>query len=210
MMRLLLHGPAKSASRKKLIELKGKYDPNNVVVVENGTDSEKILGQVRSQPLFGEEQLVIIENPGMDLAQSLKGFEQNIILWFDSETDLKKWPDFEVLFFPEGREVSVFPFLDLLGSKSPKAHLEMQRLKNAGFDFYYLLTMVFYFLRSLSAIPKKAPDFVKRKLTRQLAVLGEDKIPGFYKDMLEIDFKIKSGLLEKEQAEFLLMQKFLV
>ena len=78
-----------------------------------------------------------------------------------------------------------------------------------GFDIFYLLTMVFYLLRSLTVTPQKASDFVRKKLERQRAGFDRQKITGLYKEMLEIDFKIKSGLLEKEQAEFLLVNEFI-
>lgn len=133
----------------------------------------------------------------------------SLILWFDYEVDTKKWPRFEPLFFPEAKEVSVFPFLDFLVAKDQKAFLEMEKLKTAGFDIHYCLTMVFYLLRNLIVTPKNAPDFVKKKLIRQRAEFDREKITRLYKDILEIDFKMKSGFLEKPQAEFLLINRFL-
>ena len=118
-------------------------------------------------------------------------------------------PGFEVMFFPEGKEVSIFPFLDLLAAKDKKAFLELQKLKDGGFDIYYFLTMTFYLLRNLVATPKRAPDFVRTKLQRQRKNFTEAKITQLYKDLLEIDFKIKSGLMEIPQAEFLLINRFL-
>ncbi|MBI2330315.1 hypothetical protein HYU94_02915 [Candidatus Daviesbacteria bacterium] len=208
---LLLHGPAKTASRKKLIELKQKFDPNNVVVFEEGSDLATILTNLQSSSLFNEERLIIVENPPDEFVSNfpLSPSPLTLILWFDHEVDTKKWPQFKPLFFPEAKEVSVFPFLDLLAGKDNKAFLEMQKLKNAGFDIYYLLTMIFYLLRSLAVTPKTAPPFVKDKLQRQRRGFSLDKISQLYKDMLDIDFKIKSGLLEKPQAEFLLVLKFL-
>ena len=59
------------------------------------------------------------------------------------------------------------------------------------------------------ATPKRAPDFVRTKLQRQRKNFTEAKITQLYKDLLEIDFKIKSGLMEIPQAEFLLINRFL-
>lgn len=210
MTRLLLHGLAKSASRKKLIELKQKFG-GSVVVYEEGADLQTIKTALSSQSLFSDQQMIILENPPDDLVSNftLPTSPLSLILWFDHEIDTKKWPGFEPLFFPEAKEISVFPFLDLLTAKDPKAFLELRKLKNADFDIYYCLTMVFYLLRSLAVTPKKAPDFVRRKLARQREGFKEERIAELYKEMLEIDFKIKSGLLEKDQAEFLLVNKFM-
>lgn len=208
---LLLHGLAKSASRKKLIELKQKFDSESVVVYEEGVDLQTIKTVLSSQSLFFDQQLIILENPPEDFSDcNLSLVTCNLILWFDREVDTKKWPGFEMLFFPEAKEVTVFPFLDLLAAKDIKSYLELDKLKKTGFDIYYVLTMIFYLLRSLAVTPKKAPDFVKRKLAKQRVGFGEEKIIFLYKEMLEVDFKIKSGLLEKDQAEFLLVNKFLV
>ena len=211
MTQLLLHGSAKSASRKKLIELKQKFDPNNVVVFEEGSDLQTIKTALFSQSLFTEQQLIIFENPVEEISlYQLPTTNYQLILWFDHEIDPKKYQAFEISFFPEAKEVSVFPFLDLLAAKDHRAFLEIEKLRAGGFDIYYILTMVFYLLRSLAVTPRKAPDFVRKKLDRQREEFKAERITKLYKEMLEIDFKIKSGYLEKNHAEFLLVNKFLL
>lgn len=210
MKQLLLHGPAIRASRIKLQELKKKFHPDNVIVFEKGQDTQRILANLQSMSLFENERLVIIEDPSEDFSNyTLNAVSCMLILWFGREINIKKWPGFEELFFPEGKEVSVFPFLDYLAYKDKKAFLEAGKLKNNVFDFYYLLTMTFYLLRNLAVTSKNAPQFVKDKLYKQRKNFSREQIVKLYKDILEIDFKIKSGLLEKDQAEFLLINKFL-
>lgn len=214
---LLLHGPAKAASRKKLIDLKQKFDQNSVVVFEEGSAVQTILGSLSTPSLFSDERLIILENPAEDIANfPLSASPFTLILWFDHEVTSKKpvmdWAKkvtAEILFFPEAREVSVFPFLDFLANQDQKAFLELQKLKKAGFDIQYLLTMVFYLLRSLAVTPKNAPQFVKEKLAKQRRNFNAEKIIKLYREILEIDFKIKSGLLDLSQAEFLLVNKFI-
>ncbi|MCR4306325.1 MAG: hypothetical protein NUV73_04560 [Candidatus Daviesbacteria bacterium] len=209
MMPLLLHGPAINASRRKLQELKKKFSPDNIVVFEEGTALQIILGSLLTPSLFPNQQLIVLENPSEDLLNcNLSTVPCFLILWFDHEIDIKRWPGFEMLFFPEAREISVFPFLDFLAAKDQKAFLEMEKLKQAGFDIHYCLTMTFYLLRNLAVTPKNAQNFVREKLKRQRKNFPPERIVAFYKDLLEIDFKIKSGLLEKPQAEFLLINKF--
>ncbi|MBU1031396.1 hypothetical protein KKE03_00510 [Patescibacteria group bacterium] len=210
MMLQLLHGPAISVSRKKLLEIKQKFDPNNVMVYEEGIDLQTILGGLSTGSLFPEQQLIVLENPPDFVFDfPLSPCPLSLVLWFDHEVDVKKWPGFEVGFFPEAREVSAFPFLDLLAEGNTKAFLEINKLKAGNFDVHYLIIMVFYLLRNLVATPSNAPDFVKRKLAKQRTRFDLEKIQRLYKDILEIDFKIKSGFLEKPQAEFLLIKKFI-
>lgn len=217
MKQLALHGPAKTASRNKLIEQKLKFDQNSIIVFEEGTDSQTILGSLATPSLFADERLIILENPPEDfvLDASFIIHNSSFILWFDHEVSSKKpileWvkkAKGQILFFPEAREISVFPFLDYLAAKDKRAYLELNKLKMIGFDMQYFITMVFYLLRNLAATPKNAPQFVKDKLIRQRRNFTLGKIASLYKDIIEIDFKIKSGNLEKSQAEFLLVNLF--
>ena len=212
----LLHGLATRVSRQQLTLIKEKFDTNNVVVYESGTSIQEITGGLMTQPIFAEERLTILENPPEDLTfLTLDSSDLTLILWFDHEVSFKKpimeWvkkEKGEVLFFPEAREVSVFPLLDYLANKDNKAFLEIKKLKNAGYDIFYFITMTFYLLRNLVATPKTAQQFVKDKLIRQRKNFSLERLTNLYKEILEIDFKIKSGLLEKDQAEFLLVNKF--
>lgn len=212
MRRLLLHGSATSASRKKLFQLKEQFNADNVLIFEEKTNLQEMLVNLQSQSLFDGERLVIIENPPADFTLDFLTLNDALtcILWFDHEIDVKLWPGFEALLFPEGKEVSVFPFLDYLALKDKRAFLEMEKLKTNGFDIHYFITMVFYLLRSFIVTPKNAPEFVRKKLIRQRAGFSPADIKNLYKDLLEIDFKIKKGYLEKSQAEFLLVNKFIV
>jgi len=217
MNHLLLHGSAINASRRKLQELKKKFNPETIVVFDSEAHSGQVIASLMTVPMFSEERLIIWENPSEVFAlpttnyqlPASRGEPTTMVLWFDHEVDAKKWPGFEVLFFPEAKEVSVFQFLDYLAAKDKRAFLEIEKLKKAGFDIHYFLTMTFYLLRNLVVTPKNAPDFVRRKLVRQRTGFNLEDITKLYKDLLEIDFKIKSGLLEKPQAEFLLVNKFI-
>ena len=222
---LLLHGSALSSSRKKLTEIKNKFDSTEVVVFEKGSELSEILTNLQSVAMFDGERLVIVENPpeGFVLNSQLlvSQSETNVnsqltlVLWFD--TEIKKIPNgFEVLFFPEAKEISVFPFLDLLAAGKKEAFLELKKLKNGGlpagrqgFDIQYIITMIFYLLRNLVADPPGAKDFVKRKNARMRINFPREKIVDLYKFVIETDFKIKSGLLEPDQAEFLIVNKFI-
>lgn len=229
---LLLHGAAINSSRAKLSSLKKGFDPFDIVVYEKGFDVNQVLGSLLTLPFLSNDRLIILENPPEDFApHTLNTIPRTLILWFDHEVSEKKpvmeWvkDKGQVLYFEESKEVSVFPFLDYLADQDKKAFLEVDKLKRVGFDIQYLITMVFYLLRNLVTTPKKAPEFVRKKLAKQKERFElediknlynatryktrSDIIASYYKDILEIDFKIKSGLLEKDQAEVLLINLFL-
>lgn len=216
MSQLLLHGPAKIVSRKKLLEIKQKFDPNNVMVFEQGSSIQEMLTSLKSMPLLSEERLVILENPPQDLTLNYQLITINLslIAWFDHEITKKpilEWfeRNGQVMFFPEAKEKSIFPFLDMLAASDNRVYFELEQLKKAGFEMQYFLVMVFYLLRNLAVTPKNAPVFVKQKLQKQRQNFDLVKITRLYREVLEIDFKIKVGLLEINQAEFLLLNKFI-
>lgn len=213
----LLHGLGISASRKKLIDIRSAFDSNNVITFDDNANIQEVLASLNTQSLLSNEQLIVWENAPEEIALDLSPVTSHLslVLWFDHKlkesSKILKWfreQKGEVLNFEESKEVSVFPFLDLLANKDKKAYLEMKKLKDNGFEIYYFLTMVFYLLRNLVTTPKNAPDFVRNKLERQRRNFTQEEIKEIYRNLLEIDFKIKSGLLEKEQAEFLLVSMF--
>lgn len=213
---LLLHGPAIASSRLKLNQLRQSFNPESVTAFSEGSGIQDILGSIQTLPMFSEERVIILENPSEELSLESDDQSLTVIVWFDHEVSDKKeilksakLKGSQILFFPEGREVSVFLLLDLLASKDKRSYLELNKLKKAGFDHQYLITMVFYMLRSLVSPNKNAPDFVKRKIARQRQNFSDDEIKKLYRYVLEMDFKIKSGLVEGPQAEFLLVNKFI-
>lgn len=212
---LLLHGPGINSSRLKLVNIKREFDTNNIVVFDGESDIQTILGSLMTPSLLPKEQLIVLENPPENFIPPTNyQLPATLLLWFDHEVSEKKpvmeWvrKNGQIFYFPESKEVSVFQFLDYLTAGDKKVFLEMNKLKKANFDIHYLITMVFYLLRNLVVTPKNAPQFVRDKLQRQRKNFDLGKITKLYKDILEIDFKIKSGLLEKEQAEFSLVNLF--
>ena len=185
------------------------------MVFEEKSDLQVALGSLATSSLFVAEQLMILENPPEDFINFiLNPSPLTLILWFDHEVSEKKpimeWAkkNGQVLFFPESREVSIFPFLDYLAAKDKRAFLEIDKLKKAGFDMQYFITMTFYLLRNLAVTPKNAKPFMREKLAKQRKNFNLEEVTSLYRDILDIDFKIKKGLLEKPQAEFLLVNLF--
>lgn len=212
---LLLHGPALASSRLKLNQLKKTFSEDSIDQFPEGSSIQDILGSLQTISMFDQDRLIIVENPPDDLLSNstLYALPSTLALWMDHEVSEKKEIlksinklGGQILFFPEEKEYSIFPLLDLLGSGKKEAFLEINKRRN---DTQYIITMIFYLLRSLAVPPKNAPDFVKRKIAKQRERFSEEKVKKLYKFVLEIDYKIKNGLIENDQAEFLLVNKFL-
>lgn len=215
---LLLHGPGKIGSRAKLLDLKHNFDPNNVVVLEGDISAQTVLGNLATLPFLSENRLIILENPGENLIVNLPDIPSSITLaiWFDHEVNEKKnifqfikESNGEILFFPESKEISIFPFLDSLGIKDRQAFVQLNKLKDGGMETQYMITMLFYLLRSLVMETKTSHEFIRKKILKQKTNFPSEKIIELYRFILEIDFKIKKGLIENLHAEFLLVNRFL-
>lgn len=214
----LLHGPALNSSRLKLNQIKKDFNPDNISEFGEGASIQDFLGSLQTMPMFSEERAIILENPPEELtfdSSDSSGSSVTLIIWFDHEVSEKKEIlksvqnlKGQILFFPEVKEISVFPLLDLLANQDKKAFLELDKLKKAGFDNQYLITMVFYMLRTLVSPNKNAPDFVKKKIAIQKQNFSDSDIKNMYKYILDLDYKIKNGLIEGDQAEFSLVNGF--
>ncbi len=195
------------------MQIKKGFNPDNILVFEKGANISDILANLQTMSMFEGERLVILENPQDELSPKLLTINSKlltIVFWFDHEIDTKSYPGSETFFFPEAKEASIFPFLDALGNRSERAYSELKkRNESSPNDTQYILTMVFYLLRSLVITPKTAKDFVRNKNARMRANFSEGELVNLYKNILEIDSKIKSGLLETAQADFLMVSSFL-
>jgi len=182
-----------------------------VTVFDNTSKTEDVMGEILTIPLIDNNRLIIWENPPKETKMpSLQNSNLTLVLWFDYEIDPKNYSDAEIFFFTEEKEASIFPFLDYLGSKNAKAYLELaKRNVTSPNDTQYILTMVAYLLRNLVVTPKEAKDFVMRKNESMRKNFSKQELINLYKFILEIDFKIKRGLMEANLAEFFLVNKFL-
>lgn len=212
---LLLHGAAIISSRDKLLEIKSKFKAEDIVVFEKGAGLVEIYANLSTASLLSDNRLVVLEQPAeeIEIDKPIFGDGLTIVFWFDRQLEQKslllqkvKKTNGQIMLFEEGKERSVFPFLDALGFKDKKAFLEYKKLKQAGFDSQYIITMIFYLLRSLAVDNNRTPRFVKNKLARQRQNFSD--AVSLYRFVLETDFKIKSGLLDPKQAEFNLINAF--
>lgn len=213
---LFLHGPAVNLSRQRLSLVKSQFEAADVLVFEKGSDPQTMMGNLMTPSLLSKEQLIVLENaPELDLPALSDNL--TVVFWFDKEINEKnKLLNFvrenkgQVLYFAPEKETSVFPFLDRIAAKDKQAFLEIKKLKQAGFDTQYLITMILYQLRSLITTKKDAKVFVKEKVARQRKNFTLEELVDLYRFVLATDFKIKTGLIENTQAEFLIVNKFVL
>ena len=210
----LVHGPAISESRKKISEIRNGFETDNIISLEN-PNAAQVTELLLSLSLIDDNRLFIFENPPKDLyfKKLFLTDDLTVIFWFDDDLtekdQLLRWvkqQKGQIINFPESKEITAFSFLDALGYKDKKAFLELERLKKAGFDTQYIITMVYYLLRSLAQDNKKMPPFVQKKILKQRQNFSS--IKDLYKLVIENDFKIKNGLLNEQQAEFNIISAF--
>lgn len=215
---IILHGSGLSAIANKIFATRKNFDPLAVTEINcKEKDLGQVLAEISTPQLFAEQRLVVLENlePASDLSK-LPGDEKlTIALKFSKKllpaseilkSTLRFKP--QTILLEEKDETSIFPFLDMLGEKNKRAFGELGKyLEEWGGQ--YVLTMIFYFLRRMVISSKKMPSFMAAKIDRQKKNFNLEKIQELYKEVIETDFRIKSGLIEEKLALTLLVEKIL-
>jgi DNA polymerase III delta subunit len=196
----------KSFSKEAISEIDGKY-----------MTFEQILVHLSTPSLFSEQRLVILDQPDekIDLSLLPKNEEVTLVLRFHktlpkTSTFLKQAAKLEAktFQFSEQEEASIFPLIDLLADKNPRALQEVDyRIEEHSGQ--YILTMIFYMLRRMVQRNHKLPGFVVSKIERQKKNFPLEKIIKLYEEALKTDFKIKSGRIEEKLGLTLLFEKII-
>lgn len=210
---ILVHGNFQDALLKKVSQIKGGFDPLSVTQISGETGSN-----LSSPSMFSEERLVILENPDLNSVEKIlkeKSEYLTVLVKFSKSLDkssaiLKNVAAArgEIFSFEEGNQASIFPFLDMLGTRNSNAFKEFEK-NYQEFGGQYLLTMIAYFLRRMTAKPKSGSDFMRQKIETQKRNFSLGKIRELYKEIIETDFKIKRGLIEERLGVTLLVRKIL-
>lgn len=210
---ILLHGSHQVAVVNKLTEIKKNFDSLSITEMSDSFNS-----QISSGSLFSQNRLVILENPDLkSVEKALNESDPNltIVLKFSKSLEksspiLKKLSDtkVEIFVFNDIEQNTIFPFLDMLGSKSKSSLKEFEKNYNL-FAAQYLLTMLAYFLRRMIQKPKSTSSFMLQKLESQKKNFPKDKIRLLYKEIIETDFKIKQGLIDEKLGMTILINKII-
>lgn len=206
------------AMSRAISAIKSKFEPMAVSEF-NGKSQliEEALMGVATQDLFSVSRLILLENftDKTDLSKLTTDSLTTVVLRHNkpltaSSILLKSAREIkaQIQEFSEADEVSVFPFLDLLGEKKPAAFVQFEKVYSE-YGSQYIFTMLYYFFRRMIVTPKKTPSFALQKLERQKNNFPLDKIQTLYQQTLETDFKIKSGLIEEKIGLTLLVEQIL-
>lgn len=211
---ILLHGNFQDALLKKLSQIKKEFDPLSITEI-----SEAGPGFNLSSPgLFSSDRMVIFENPDIKTVEkAVLEMDESLTILFKFSKSLEKSSQVlkkvlenkgEIFVFDESNQASIFPFLDMLGTKNKNSFIEFEK-NYSEFGGQYLLTMVAYFLRRMIAKPKPGSDFMRQKIENQKRNFSPEKIKSLYKEIIDADFKIKQGLVEEKLGVTLLVRKIL-
>lgn len=215
---IILYGAGLVGLNNKLISLKKEFSSFPLTEIKGSEVSlQKLILELSSQDLFSKGRLVILEDPQEDLDLEKLPLTDDLILVVKINKNLAANSKFlksaqiikgQILFFPEEKELSIFPFLDSLAEKSPKAYIELEKLQKE-YGSQYIITMIYYLLRRLLVPPKNLPLWSAKKLEKQRLIFSLEKVKNFYRQVLELDYKIKVGLIEEKIALIKLTNKFL-
>jgi DNA polymerase III delta subunit len=211
---VLIHGNLQDSVIKKITQIKKEFDPLSITEI-----SDVGIGFNLSSPsLFSEKRLVILENPdikAVEKAAEEKDPDLTVLIKFSktlekSSAVLKKVIETkgEILTFDEANQTSIFPFLDMLGTKNRNSFKEFEK-NYSEYGGQYLLTMLAYFLRRMVQKPKSSSDFMRQKIESQKRNFDLEKIKKLYKEIIETDLRIKQGLIEEKLALTMLVQNIL-
>ncbi len=217
-MTYLFHGSGALGMLNRISSIRKNFEPGSVIEFSSKTsDFTAVKLTLESTPLFMEKRLFILEDfQNINLENLHPDENTTIILKFpkalvSSAVLLKNAAKLKVQVadFPEEKETSMFPYLDALAEKNPKALSELQsHLDEWGGQ--YVLTMICYMLRRMVLPPAKTlPSFVSKKLELQKKNFPPGRLRAFYRRVLETDFKIKNGLLDEKTGLFSLSEQFL-
>lgn len=215
---LIYHGNGLIAMSRAVSAIKAKFEQVAISEFNGKTQTiEQVLMGVATQDLFSPSRLILLENftDKTDITKLTADSSTTVVLRHSkplaaSSVLLKSAKEIkaQIQEFSEAEEVSIFPFLDLLGEKKPAAFAQFEKVY-AEYGGQYIFTMLYYFFRRMIVTPKKTPSFAMQKLERQKSNFPLEKIQTLYQMTLETDFKIKSGLIEERLGLTLVVQQIL-
>lgn len=215
---LIYHGNGLTAISRAVSDLKARFEAMSITEMNGKTSS---FGEVKmvigTGGLFADSRLIVVDNisESTDLSTLTADDATTVVFRFNKKvaattTFLKTAKEIKAKIqeFSEADEISIFPFLDMLGEKRVSAFAEFEKVY-AEYGGQYIFTMMYYFFRRMIVKPKTSSSFALQKLEKQKKNFPLEKIKQLYKDVLETDFQIKSGLIEEKLGLTLVVEKIL-
>lgn len=203
----LLYGPGEVAKRSQLIKIKHQFDPASIYVLDlQQVKSVELDNLLLSTPLFFDQRLIVVENTqaSFDLedCDRLSSNTSSTIVFISSALN----PNSKLLitgrklgakisYFEGEKELLAFPYLDSLIEQRKEVFLELEKLR-VEYGGMYIISMIYYLLRR-NSLPLPAGSFIKQKIRRQKEKLSASDLQTFYKQTIETEYRIKSGVLDE-------------
>lgn len=213
---IVLHGPGEIGKRSEVLKIKKQFSPENITQIDFKESGLKELEmQLVSPSLFDtSSRLVVVGNTPDSLdVQTLGGEEATTLLLISgapkSDSAIlqsSKKLGAKIIAFEGEKELTVFPFLDALIEKRKTAFIELEKLIGE-YGSIYVLTMIYYLLRR-NLLPLPSGDFMRKKIISQKGKYDPKDWIFMYRQTLEMEFKIKSGLTTERSGLACLVDKF--
>ena len=220
-MIIILHGADISNSRRELQKILQDSVDEKIYLDGKKADIPDIVLACETSPVIAENRIIIIENffQRKESADKKKirsylfeiKFSGKIIFWENKEIDrvkIKALPKNTGIYKYE-YDASLFKFLDSLGLQSKIQILKQFHtlLKNNDSQLIFsMLIRQFRFM--LSVIDEKTntagiPDWQYYKFKKQSSYFSPEKLNKLYRQLLGIDYNIKSGGTPESLEELL-------
>ncbi len=153
-MIFVFHGDNQAKLREEFLRLKREYGEASFWE----KDLRLLPGYISSPSLFGQKELIAVEDPHLGEVGEIGklGQRKDVIFLFSrrlTPKDLAKFKGAQIQTFWEDVPKNIFPFLDALGAKERKRALgELHRLTKEGIDLDYLVKMIGWQIRNLARV----------------------------------------------------------
>lgn len=216
---IVLHGDGLVSKSLKISQIKKEFESLSIFEI-NGKEMpfDQAVISLSTPQLFSDKRLVVLGDfspEEIEIARFPQDETLTILINFPKvlTQSSKLFKEAlrqraQIILLSEEEEKNIFPFLDSLANKDPRSLILLDKLLN-DFGGQYILTMIFYMLRRLIQNPRKLPPFVLQKIEKQKRNFPLEKISSIYNQVIETDYKIKSGLLEEKIGITLLAEKIL-
>lgn len=212
-MLILIHGDDTVSSRKKLAELIEQYHDSQLVRLNGKSLSEEqFVTAAESASLFSEKKCIVIESLLGDLRTKIKqalvsrvtdpAIAHTLIIWEDKliekTTRTKYLPTAKEFAFPYPQEL--FRFLESVGRESPVQTVSMFHQIIRQEEGLMVLSMLLrqwrYLIIAKDLGANGFPAYQQwqaQKYCTQARYFTPEKLLAAYRQLLSIDYKIKSG-----------------
>lgn len=204
----LLYGPGEVAKRSQLIKIKHQFDPASISVLDlQQVKQSELDNLLLSTPLFSDQRLIVVENTqasfNLEDLDRLSSNDSSTIVFVSSALNSNskllitgQKLGARIIYFEGEKELSAFPYLDSLIEQKKEAFLELEKLR-VEYGGMYIISMVYYLLRR-NCLPLPTGSFIRQKIRSQKEKISPRDFQAFYKQTLEIEYKIKNGVLNEK------------